>query len=243
MYGLIYKNFLVNKKVILLHMGVFVFMYAISVMPVITNDETTVSLMPTVQSFVSIISVISSFMIIGSLETAIFEPDERKKWSYFISCTEAGCKAETGAKYLTIYIISTVSAVLSMIIISVISDFSGTQPVYDLCIFTYMFQLFLRAVEIPFIFRFGRKMGNNIKGIIYITGLLIAVIYFLFGDLSAFGTVDEMWEKFFALFDTGLNPKIVIVLSVAGLLVVPFYYLSYKISCKLFMRGVDNYER
>ena len=63
MYGLIYKNFLVNKKVILLHMGVFVFMYAISVMPVITNDETTVSLMPTVQSFVSIISVISSFMI------------------------------------------------------------------------------------------------------------------------------------------------------------------------------------
>ena len=59
MYGLIYKNFLVNKKIILLHTGIFIFMYAISVMPVVTNDETTASLMPTVERFVSIISVIS----------------------------------------------------------------------------------------------------------------------------------------------------------------------------------------
>lgn len=243
MYGLIYKNFLVNKKVILLHMGIFIFMYVLSVVPVITGDETTASLMSMVESFVSIISVLSSFMIIGSLETAIFEPDERKKWSYFISCTEGGYKAETGAKYLTIYIISTTALVLSMIIISVISDFSGTEPIYIVVIFTYMFQLFLRAVEVPFIIRFGMKAGNNIKGIIFMIGFVAVTIYFLFGDLSIFGSVDELWGKFFALFDAKLSPTIVIGFSVSGLLIILLYYLSYEISCRLSMKGVDNYDR
>jgi hypothetical protein len=39
------------------------------------------------------------------------------------------------------------------------------------------------------------------------------------------------------------NPRLMVVLLTAALAVMPLYYLSCRLSCRLYLKGVDGYDK
>lgn len=66
-----------------------------------------------------------------------------------------------------------------------------------------MLILFLNAIEIPFIVRFGYRKGVNLKAVIFVLVIAAVGIYFLFGDISMFGS----WEDFMQFIIDILNGR------------------------------------
>ena len=247
MYGLLYKDFIVNKKNMLLLFFVVIFMYVLEFAGLIPSDDPSASLaddMPFLYQTINCISVGSAFMIIDMLQFSIYEQDEKKKFAYYITASEGGIKSHIQEKYLFSYLISVFCMVLCILLNSLAIDIADNG--YNdsmLCIVMFFVQIFMKAVEIPFIMAFGSKRGNNVKGILILIVALIALIYFLFGDLSVFGSIDDFWDNFFKLFNVAENPKIIIGMSLAGLGSLACYYVSYLISCRVYLKGVDGYAK
>ena len=100
-------------------------------------------------------------------------------------------------------------------------------------------------IDIPFIIRFGKKRGESVK-IMVIGGLFIgAIVYALFGPLPGedgefFIRVYDWWETFKA----GAAQDWIYWLLAGFLWLTIFgYYFSYKLSCKLYMKGVEQYDK
>ena len=74
--------------------------------------------------------------------------------------------------------------------------------------------------------------------------MVIAFEYIFFGDLSIFGSPEKILELFEKLSDTSLMTDIsLVLLAVFPYFAVGLYYLSYKLSCKLYLKGAEEYER
>jgi len=89
-------------------------------------------------------------------------------------------------------------------------------------------------VEMPFVIRFGMKLGNTIKLIIFIALFILWVVLLITNPL---GIVDAIFA-FFAGKEIPFSLK-------WGLPVISFgaYILSGLISCKLYIKGVFQYYR
>lgn len=108
----------------------------------------------------------------------------------------------------------------------------------------FMLILFLNAIEIPFIVRFGYRKGVNLKAVIFVLVIAAVGIYFLFGDISMFGS----WEDFMQFIIDILNGRrggtiLVAVSALAPFMIGLFYVLSYKISCKMYVKGVEQLDQ
>ena len=70
-----------------------------------------------------------------------------------------------------------------------------------------------------------------------------AVVYGLFGDLSWID-LESIWDKAFHLLknmndSTGLIWGQIVFFSAVAVM----YYLSYRISCKFYLKGVEHYDK
>ncbi|MBQ8119383.1 MAG: hypothetical protein IJ172_01195, partial [Ruminococcus sp.] len=104
--------------------------------------------------------------------------------------------------------------------------------------------LLLRAVELPFFYAFGSKVGGLVKTLLLFVVIFITAIYFLFADLSWLGSQDEAMEKLFK-FLSGISLK-GLWKSVFGKILmsaVPLYAVSYYISTKVYLKGIDRLEK
>ena len=120
-----------------------------------------------------------------------------------------------------------------------IDFFHNTSNTQSVSIFLFMLQVFLRSIDLPFTITFGSKAGTNIRIISMVSIGFAFLVYALFGDLSIFFT----WEDVISFFTKTPSAKIIIIISIAEILIFPVYYLSYRISCRLYLKGVDNYEK
>ena len=119
-----------------------------------------------------------------------------------------------------------------------ISDHDITVAVLVLRFFV-LIQIFFRAFETPFIIRFGNKKGNVIRMSAMGTIILIILIYSLFGDMSIFGSVEDVVKWFQETF----SENIPMLLRFAPAVVLFLYWGSYKISCLLYLKGGDSYDK
>lgn len=177
-----------------------------------------------------------------SIESSLFGIDETRGWMSFITSTAKGARGQIKAKYLgTLMLSSFVThwCYFTDIFASVINDKAGGM--LSMTVITMFFvQLTFKAVEIPFVVYFGEKNGNNVKvGILLI--LIFAVgIYFLFGDLSLFGSMDD-FMKWLTELITGEG--MLKISAVVPYISIALYYFSYRISCRLYTKGAVNYVR
>ena len=114
-------------------------------------------------------------------------------------------------------------------------------------IFTITFYIILLyfAVDIPFSIRFGVKKGAQIKCIILVAALLCVVIYLLFGPLpdSADVIFDAVYGTIEKLINNQFSDEMMLVMGIIPIISVFGYIASYFISCKLFMKGVEEYDK
>lgn len=246
MAGLLYKELIINKKNL---MYIFVIYLIMPMMMLLVKSnsedaETTEMFMPLFMIMMFFYVFFLVFMMIPNN----FETDENKKWAYFISSSPKLVKGQIGAKYLMAFIIYFVLQAFCMLSAALYEFVYKVGSVVPLCavmnaVMSFLV-LFLHALEFPFIVRFGFKNGSNIKALLFLVIISVAIVYALFGDLSVFGSLDHFFERIMNLLSgKGLSDTTLFVLSIAPYLVLAVYYLSYRISCSFYLKGAENFEK
>ena len=245
MLGMLYKELKINLKWLLTTLFTLSFMNAaLSVAMIVGNDDAVNSEVSMVTKFMFFFLGVISFTITGTISLNFMQTDERKKWGYYISAIKDGIKLQVAAKYLVVLINLMMTFVICFLVNYVCHRISADVMRTDsfllimLCI-----SLILRSIELPFIVSFGSKSGSMIKGSVMAGVMFIAVIYLLFGDISWIGSEDQIWDSFFR-FIGRLDLKEVIRSWTGKVLLagIPLYILSYYISTKLYLKGIDRLE-
>ena len=243
MTGYLYKEFKLNIRLVLLFLLTYLFFSACPIFAVvISRDEDT-----TDKAVTMILGVfcIFTFIMAGCIQSGVFNGDDRKKWAYFVTSTPSGIKGYMGAKYLFTMLFAMFVVTLETLKLSLAEEITGqTSGLSVLIAAMFYVQLLMRAVEYPLIVRFGVKMGSMVKITAVCVVILGFIVYMLFGDTSAFASLDTFWEKMFAFVgDQDKLKKLLLWTGICTLAVLPLYYISYRISVKLYLKGAENYAK
>lgn len=243
MLGLMYKDYLLLKKEIITSLFGIVGCSILLLIPwnKLSTDAMNVQIL---EFFVPVITYIMIFIVISGIQINIFSLDERKNYSSFIMSTPIGENGQVLSKYYEIILLSFSGVIYGYLCDIIASLISGkTKSTMMIYLTLFFVQIFLRAVDIPFYVRYGQKYGGTIK-IAMIGGFsFIGIVYCLFGKLPDF-TIDTMFESIIKwLADT----KAVSLTSLGIIAVFPYitvlcFYISYKISVKVYKKGVEVYE-
>lgn len=234
MLGLLYKEIILNKKYILsiaasnLMMSLTFFIMIIKGSDKIPKEFVII--------FTSLIFLIM-FMIMTMLAGNFFQTDESKKWAFFISSTPLTKKGQIKSKYLLTLILYAILYIWCSILSSLFDISGGGFKFYILCL-----MIVLAAIEYPFFVRFGSKIGANLKIAVVALICVLCIEYGLFGDMSIFENFGIKVFEFFSDADNVSDFKFILKI-VSPCLAAVFYFLSYKISCRLYLKGAENYER
>lgn len=241
MYGLLYKEVILNKRQLI---GSAIVILLLSAPLFITGGEvmdTEVFLAVSMMMFVFI------FLTAGMVQQGLFEPDEMRKWQYYIASAPNGVQKQMQCKYVFALLVSVAVLTYCCIIhtascaaLNADSSLSGLS----MCLVVTV-QLLLRSIEYPFLVRFGSRYGSQFRSAVIAVITFAAVTYLLFGDLSIFGS----YENFAAfllkyLTDDGQpSTGVIYAMRLFPAVSLLLYYSSYKISCRLYLKGGENYDR
>lgn len=243
MSGLLYKNWrqmFGNVMVILVTQVVcsitnILFAFFSSSGGEMSNDDAAFML------FVSaFLSFAIFFLIYLTYSDGLFAKDEKHSVTNFVISAPTGLSGQIRSKYYFVFAeyvaILFIQFITDVIVCGIVNDSAVSASLLLMVIFSII--LILTAVEIPFIVRFGSSHGIQVKGAVMAVIVLIIAIYFLFGDISIFDEPDILAALQEKLTDAVTLGTTAIICGGA----IPLFYLSYRISVKLYMKGAENYE-
>lgn len=170
--------------------------------------------------------------------TTLFTCDEHSAWINFVSSTPFSAKGHVLAKYCTMLLIN-----ILMIFICLISNaisfsiYPDANIIKAIAIF-FLIAILYDSITMPFFFRFGGNKGLAAVGITAAVILFIAVVYFLYGDISVIDLKDPLSSiiKFFSKKWSWVTSLVIFCITAV------LYFVSYIISLKLYKKGTENYE-
>ncbi|MGN0551847.1 MAG: ABC-2 transporter permease [Oscillospiraceae bacterium] len=255
MYGLLYKELVLNRKSLFVLALVDIYVYAVCFFlfgSLVKEDFVDESSYPMAADIISCVYALLIFIFALIILPQIFSTDESKRWSAFISSSPAQESGQIYSKYMfgavlliVSYIWSYFAEIIFDAIISVYYGFENTSVLSTNVSFVMVFVvLFIGAVEFPFYVRFGSKIGSSVKMGIFFGFLFIVVVYFLFGDLSVFGSLDSLWEFLSEVINgEAFGDTAIFVLSLCALSAFGLYILSYRISSRFYLKGAESFEQ
>ena len=262
MRGLIYKDLYLIKNKILISGGIIPFMYIMLI--VITCAAGSNSTNVTYMSFVAGVFDVMTVLYIGLLGFGyLIKVDNSRSWGFYgISLPEGG-KSVVASRYMATFILYFISLTICVINDIICSLVAGEMiNMLELYLGMIFFFIFVNAIEIPLAFRFGADKASIIRILITVVIVLIISIYLLFGNIewlmgehgiittiirivlhtsdSPEGTNErfEIFSDELNRFITNITLKGYIVGSMSYHLVALFYYISYRISCRVYKKGV-----
>ncbi|MDE5771415.1 MAG: ABC-2 transporter permease [Ruminococcus sp.] len=241
MGGLIYKDFLTNKKSIFISLGTVLYCGIALFMPSLLEHEEDIEDMGMFMQLYTMLLFVVIFFITGAFQGNMLKNDESKRWAYFITSTPM-LKKHIEAKYWFILIISIATVFITSIFDALNCIITGSATLQMIIVFAFCIQIIMRSIEIPFLVRFGSYMGGYYKAGVFLLVVLVVGIYLLFGDLSHFGSMDTFYEWILNSL-SGENLTFMIIVAVLPFMAFGMYYLSYRISCKLYLKGAENFEK
>lgn len=195
---------------------------------------------------IRIVSIAIGFLSVSGLLLSVFHGDGKKLWAYFIASAPMGVEkflytkyvlsfAMCGLYFVSSYVAETLLATVSWFALGEeLISFSG---IFIIIFFALIFQ---NSFSIPMMLRFGEKKGSTINVIIILCLAIAAVLVLSF--IPA-----EIQDKVFAWmasFMTGDHGDLtMLLLGIFPAFSVGAYILSYKVSCKIFMKGVNEYDK
>lgn len=251
MSGLLYKDCAVMKKDILLCGLAIVFFSIPLFLPwgTILENSDAVSDMVNEASMayriVPAVVYLFVFIVISELQRGIFAHDERKVWSAYITASPLGAKGQVLSKYFLTLAMSFAAVVWGYICDMISMLVSGTKGSAMVIYLSFFFvQIMLRAIELPFYFRFGHKHGGMVKLLTLAAIAFIGIVYLLFGKLPQFVSAEDGFAFALRLLDNEeLLPAVVMgAVSLFPYAALLLYYGSYRLSCRCCQRGVDGYD-
>lgn len=242
MAGLLYKELILNKKILISMSGTMLFFSIFLFVPIPSDLKGEYY---GIYALLLSLLCVMLFMFSGVIQQGIFAYDERKKWADFISSTPLSVNGQVLSKYYFSLLISIATFVYCNLAYGINAVIQGKDSgVMNIAIILFTIQIFLRSIEFPFFVRFSSKYGNNYKSAVFGVIFMIIFVYLLFGDLSMFGTFDEFMEWYMKLYNSNvISDILLLILALAPFAVGFMYFLSYKISCRFYLKGAESYDK
>ena len=245
MSGLLYKDFCVLKKSIWsIVLGALIFSIPLF-LPMESLMENSIDAEVVTFVHMPIFVYFMLFAAVSSFQGFLFEHDERRVWCYYITASPLGYKGQVLSKYFMTLATSFAVVVWGFVcdnICMLISGYYGSAA----NIYTTFFyiQIILQVIEYPFLIRFGHKHGNTYKVAFLIVAFYAVMIYLLFGKLPENFSMDTVFDFVFKLAasETALPTIAMGAIALLPYVAAILFYLSYKLSCKWYLKGVDAYE-
>ena len=218
MTGLMLKDFLVMKKILLYYLFLML-----------------------VYSFFAFIgtftySIISGFAIIMGVMApmSVFAYDEQAKWDKFAAATPVGRRGIVKARYLFSLLLLFGGGVLSILASMGVVAFGKAEadtwwePIVVVLVILLL-GVALNAVILPFLFKFGAEKSRVISIIIFVAGF--GGTFFLLTRLSRRGDLDLN-----GLGNTlsALPPALLVMVPVA--VIFALFWLSYRLSVSIYQK-------
>ncbi|MBR1382897.1 MAG: ABC-2 transporter permease, partial [Ruminococcus sp.] len=113
--------------------------------------------------------LIAGFLIAGALQMLVLRGDDRKLWGYWITATPDGYRGFLRVKYEMIFAMIVLLLFTLQCVdrgyCAVAADMGKTDiaEVSGIAVLLCFVQILLRAIDIPFVYRFGSKKGSFVK--------------------------------------------------------------------------------
>ena len=180
-------------------------------------------------------------------EMAIFHGDDRNLWACFITSTSEGYKGYLRIKYEMFFAILVLQCFSVLIFddlyLCIVKDMGMTEEMScaGVAMFIAYLQMLLFALEIPVYLLVGKKKTEQIGMIVSILFFIIIVLIFFLKVDYFVNVLDDGFEAFLEKLFSGKVQML--VCGIGNVLVLSMYYLSYKLSCKFYLKGVENYDK
>lgn len=249
MTAFLYKDLRIFKNSLLVLLGAELFLLLGAPLSIYFSDDNALAQPDEYSQFYTLITmglfVTVWFITLAITGAAIFQADERKSWANFMLALPDGNNAQIRTKYEFALILEIITFILTYLfteIYQVLFHIYSTPASISVVLF-YVTML-LNAFAYPAIIRFGSQNYSNIMMIPFFGVILILFVYFLFADLSWMPSTDDMFDYIFSLLNGERNSTFLSLLTaLLPYVSVAAYIISYKISCKLYRKGVANYVK
>ena len=252
MLGLLYKEFIISKRSLILSLIMYVVSVIVVCIAIIVGrigvTENGGMLPEDWSASIVAMNGILTIILFGATNmyyNNLFISDEKRVWANFSISLPTSVKGQVKAKYIYLFLINSIALFITSIpdaVIGYISgEFSGAGSVIGQMIF--MILILKYSIEIPFTLRFGTKAGSYIMTAGYVVLSFGLIIYGLFGDISFF-MENEFMDVFVKTIEfLKSDTASIIGLGIFSWVVLILYIVSYKISCKVYKKGVETYEQ
>lgn len=189
----------------------------------------------------AVLEMIMPFVLFSVCNGELFRCDEREKWCCFAASTPQTSKGQVLVKYYFTLAAHAVILFLCYLVdclfVAVRGDIAATNMMIGYI--SFCVSLIMNALEFPFYFRFGSNHGGQVKTASILTVVLLLCVYGLFGDISFLldgnftDTLQGLFSESAALWSLALLPAAALTL----------FYLSYRISVRMYRKGMESYEQ
>lgn len=184
---------------------------------------------------------LAAFLATGLFQGMIFSADAKKVRAMWAAASPEGVAGFVRGKYLLTFAMSMIGMfslqtgdfLMEMICAANDASWFGMA---DFMMLFFWLQIILRAVDIPLTLRFGLKNGSLIKSIFMIAiGLAVMIVVSNFGE-QLVGLYEKATEQ-------QLGTAVNLLLGLLPVIALVMYGLSYKLSCKVYMKGAEQYDK
>lgn len=238
MLGLLFKEFIACKRAIIFPFAMyFLLFWCTVILYLCLSVEASETFLP---DMLPASTVAILFMILNGMQGEMFKKDERRIWANYAVSLPTSAVGQVKVKYYYFFIINSVALFAAQcnewVIKAVYKESSGLGS--SIAFMFFMLYLVIFAIDMPFIFRFGRNFGGYVKTVFMLVLIFIGMLYALFGDISMFLGEDEIEVAIFKFLETLFsNEAVAISMGLGCWAVLGVYFLSYKLSCKLYLKG------
>lgn len=181
------------------------------------------------------------------LSSSVFSADESKCKSFLMASVPDGTAQQMYGKYVILfmtYALFFVSAFFTdSLLAHIVFCLTGEIPpsMSGLLILMLFIQIFLRSIDIPFNVRYGTKNGKYVCAFFLVGAMLAVIIFFLYSPASE-NLSSIFFDIILKLLNGELADEISFCISVFPVLAIGAYVLSYRLSCKIWLKGAADYE-
>lgn len=250
--GMLYKELAQNRLMLILTAAVplllTAFPFCFTAIGVITSSQTVEDMFEmATNGIVRGLMLVMGFFMISGMMSEIFKGDDKKLWAYFVVSSPKGVKGYMYSKYIATLVMNflyMVSWIFADNILSTVNYFvtgreleSTVMPFYLIGVFLLMM---ISAIDIPFTVRYGSKRGSLVKMTVMLTLCTAAVAVF---SLLPYGAREKLLDLASAVLNGEADGILMLVLSLYPYIAFGAFLYSYKISCRLFLKGADGYDK
>ncbi len=235
MRGLLYKEFYQFKLDLYVMAGFFVIFFAMAISSCVVDQEENPQVLCMTLSLIYFVII-----FIGSiLSSEFFTKDEKRPWCNFAFALPQTDKGQVATKYYAVLIWHIVLLFFCFVTDTIAMVVYGNTVAsgISVAVVIFAFRMLVMSFEIPCMVRYGAQTGMNVEGSCVGILFILIGIYALFGDISFF-LQENVRDAIFAFLTSG---NVLWILAILPYVAGVAYYVSYRISLKLYRKGAESY--